>query len=83
MDTQTYQQAPAPAPSQGSHHWVITLEAPHGTGKAAHTSQGTLTPAPGYTRANAFTDIYTALVDRNPQLRGANVVFFTLEPNAL
>ncbi|MFB7398273.1 hypothetical protein [Streptomyces sp. NPDC056191] len=83
MHPQTYQQAPAPAPTQGTHHWILTLEAPHGSGKAAHTAQGSLTPAAGYTRANAFTDLYNALVERNPKLRGATVVFFSVEPNAL
>ncbi|MET9725446.1 hypothetical protein [Streptomyces zaomyceticus] len=83
MDTQTHQQTSTPAPAQGTHHWVMTLEVPNGSGKAMTTSNGTFTPAPGYTRANAFTDIYDGLIQRNPQLRGSNVVFFSIEPNAL
>lgn len=76
--TQTEQSA-APQ-QQGSHHWILTLELP---GRATSSNFGTLTPLPGWTRMDAFTAIKEHVAQQNPEMAGANTVFFSLEPNQL
>ncbi|MET9436896.1 hypothetical protein [Streptomyces sp. NPDC006551] len=79
--TTTAESTPAPTPaSQGTHHWVMTLEHPkYGSASA----NGTWTPPAGYTRHDAFMTIRRDLTSRNPQLESANVVFFSIERNTL
>ncbi|MFJ4781684.1 hypothetical protein [Streptomyces sp. NPDC088762] len=69
----------APA-SQGSHHWVMTLELP---GRMAATQYGTFTPPPGSTRHDVFMGIRAEITRQHPELSHANVMYFALEPNAL
>jgi hypothetical protein len=42
---------------QGTHHFVITVQAPVGGGMACGTWSGTLTPDPGWTRFDAYEEI--------------------------
>ncbi|MGA5130820.1 hypothetical protein ACPCTO_13525 [Streptomyces olivoreticuli] len=65
---------------QGSYHWVMTVAMP---GRASTTGYGTTTPPPGTTRHDVFIAIKDGIVKRYPELRGADVVFFALEPNQL
>ncbi|KIZ13701.1 hypothetical protein [Streptomyces natalensis] len=73
MTTQT-------AKTQGSHHWVMTVELP---GRAMQTLYGTWTPPQGTTRHDVFLDIKAEIAAEDPDMARANVVFFSLEPNQL
>jgi hypothetical protein len=66
--------------AQGTHFFVLTVEKP---GVVSAMQTGTYTPRPGGTRMDAFSDIYQAVTSDCPDLRRANVVFFSLEPNQL
>ncbi|MEN8650366.1 hypothetical protein ABCR94_06930 [Streptomyces sp. 21So2-11] len=79
MSTQTEKTTTAAA-SQGSHHWVMTLELP---GRMAMTASGTFTPHTGFTRHDTFKAIKDDIARQNPELATANVMFFALEPNQL
>ncbi|MGG2461735.1 hypothetical protein ACO0M4_18275 [Streptomyces sp. RGM 3693] len=65
---------------QGSHHWVMTLELP---GRAMNTLYGTLTPPQGATRRDVFMGLKAEIAEESPEMAHANVVFFSLERNAL
>ncbi|MFD3936716.1 hypothetical protein ACFWSF_17320 [Streptomyces sp. NPDC058611] len=69
-----------PAGSQGSHHWVLTLELP---GRSASTSHGTWTPPAGMTRYDAYQALRSSMVAEQPELSRANTTYFSLEPNQL
>ncbi|MDQ1046819.1 hypothetical protein [Streptomyces sp. V4I2] len=64
----------------GTHFWVMSVEKP---GLASVTRTGTYTPQPDSTREAAFADIYQFVGESAPQLRGATVLFFSLERNTL
>ncbi|GAA4025385.1 hypothetical protein [Streptomyces plumbiresistens] len=64
----------------GTHFWVLSVDKP---GRVSTTRSGTYTPAPGSTRESVYRDIYLAITDADPILRGATVLFFSLEPNRL
>ncbi|MFJ9799845.1 hypothetical protein [Streptomyces sp. NPDC101145] len=66
--------------TEGTHHWVITLEIP---GRAAFTQDGTYTPRPGETRSGALHALLNSITEQKPHLRGANITFFSIEPNQL
>ncbi|MFE9791343.1 hypothetical protein ACFYRL_06345 [Streptomyces goshikiensis] len=66
--------------SQGSHHWVLTLELP---GRAAMTQNGTYTPPPGTTRYDAYLVLRQHVLADHPEMSRANTMFFALEPNRL
>ncbi|MEU9998108.1 hypothetical protein [Streptomyces sp. NPDC050848] len=82
MSDTTVQQTETPAAPkpQGTHQWVLTLDMPRYGSASAH---GTWTPPPGTTRHDAFEAIKADMVGRNPELKTANVVFFSIEPNTL
>lgn len=80
MTSQTTQTASPAVTSQGSHHWVMTVELP---GRAMNTRYGTWTPPQGATRHDVFTAIKTEIAQGSPEMATANVVFFSLEPNQL
>jgi hypothetical protein len=83
MDTQAQTAAEAPSTAeaaQGTHHFVITLENPQ---YGSVSCSGTVTPPPGQTRHDVFQRIFSGLVNNAPQFAGANVLFFSLEPNQL
>ncbi|MFJ4783255.1 hypothetical protein [Streptomyces sp. NPDC088794] len=65
---------------QDTHFWVLSVDKP---GMACATRTGTYTPPPGSTRASAYREIYEYVTAGDPYLRGATVVFFSLEPNQL
>ena len=69
----------APAPF-GTHFWVMSVEKP---GLASVTRTGTYTPQPDSTREAAFAEIYQHVSEISPHLRGATVLFFSLERNTL
>ncbi|MFD8391187.1 hypothetical protein ACFV2N_18810 [Streptomyces sp. NPDC059680] len=80
MTTQTETDAARAQQGQGTHHFVITLEKP---GLLSMTQEGTFTPPPGSTRQDAYALIYRAVTSQDPDLNGASVGFFMLEPNQL
>ncbi|MFI5548837.1 hypothetical protein [Streptomyces sp. NPDC051738] len=63
-----------------THFWVMSIEKP---GLASATQSGTYILRPGDTRQDAYNEIYGAVTDAHPNLRGATVLFFSLEPNRL
>lgn len=69
---------------QGTHHYVITLEKPIRPGVCANASfAGTITPRPDATRIDIYQELYQNSINRHPELDGASVLFFSLEPNQL
>ncbi|MCX4698670.1 hypothetical protein [Streptomyces sp. NBC_01373] len=60
--------------------WVMSVDKP---GLACATRSGTYIPRPGATRQDAYQEIYNEVAAAHPPLRGATVVFFSLEPNRL
>ena len=67
---------------KGTHFWVMTVDRP-GRERATATQTGTYTPRPGSTREDAYHTIYASVTGTDPLLRGALVLFFSLEPNQL
>ncbi|MBM4794607.1 hypothetical protein HXP44_21710 [Streptomyces sioyaensis] len=65
---------------QGTHQWVITLEKP---GLASGSWYGVYTPPVGATRHDVFKVLKSGIEAENPELAGATVIFFALEPNTL
>lgn len=70
---------PTPAP-QYTHHYILTLEMPQ---YASFTVSGVMTPRPGATRDEVYTEIRRDATKDDPRMTRANVVFFSLEPNQL
>ncbi|MGA6159305.1 hypothetical protein ACPEIC_38860 [Stenotrophomonas sp. NPDC087984] len=83
MTTQTQQTTGPAAQQQGSHHFVLTLQKPHGGGFISATFTNTITPRPGTTRADIYEALREQVTRANPELANANVMFFSLEPNGL
>ncbi|MDQ1047389.1 hypothetical protein [Streptomyces sp. V4I2] len=69
-----------PEQRQDTHFFVLTLEKP---GRFSMTQEGTCTPPPGSTRQDMYRLIYQSITSQDPQLAGASVGFFSLEPNRL
>jgi hypothetical protein len=65
---------------QGSHFFLMTLEVP---GYASFTTDGTFTPPAGATRQDVYTHLRDYVTEDKPDMRGANVTYFLLEPNHL
>ncbi|WP_405635282.1 hypothetical protein OHB53_18325 [Streptomyces sp. NBC_00056] len=65
---------------QGTHFFVLTLNKP---GELMVTQEGTCTPQPGATRQDMYRLLYDAVTSQDPDLSGAAVGFFSLEPNRL
>ncbi|MFD8393077.1 hypothetical protein ACFV2N_28710 [Streptomyces sp. NPDC059680] len=75
------QQAGQPTAQQvGTHFFVLTLDKP---GQFMVTQEGTCTPPPGHSRQDMYRLIYQAVTANDPDLAGASVAFFSLEPNRL
>ncbi|GHJ27819.1 hypothetical protein TPA0910_22520 [Streptomyces hygroscopicus subsp. sporocinereus] len=83
MTTQAQQTTSPSAQQQGSHHFVLTLQKPHGQGFVTATFANTITPLPGDTRAHIYEALCKGVAQANPELADANVLFFSLEPNQL
>ncbi|MFD7201266.1 hypothetical protein [Streptomyces sp. NPDC059893] len=64
----------------GTHFFVLTLNKP---GEFTVTQEGTCTPPPGATRQDMYRLLYDAVTTQDPNLSGASVGFFSLEPNRL
>jgi hypothetical protein len=58
--------------------WVLSVDKP---GRVSTTRSGTYNPPPGSTRESAYQEIYLSVTNADPILRGATVLFFSLEPN--
>ncbi|MEU8979033.1 hypothetical protein [Streptomyces sp. NPDC048309] len=71
---------PTGAAGPGSLFWVLSVDKP---GLVSTTRSGTYNPRPGATREDAYEEIYTEVTASHPALRGATVLFFSLEPNQL
>ncbi|MFD9617853.1 hypothetical protein ACFWB2_11315 [Streptomyces virginiae] len=82
MTSQTSQTSTTatPAATQGSHMWVMTLEIP---GREMTTQYGTWTPPADATRYDVFTALRDHIAAQQPEMKSANCVFFSLEPNRL
>ncbi|MFJ1757313.1 hypothetical protein [Kitasatospora sp. NPDC088134] len=83
MSQTTTEQNPA-AQAQGTHHYILTLQRPiPGGGSGVATSSGTCNVPPGLTRHDVYTQLLANAVAADPQLAGAAVLFFDLQPNRL
>ncbi|MFJ9605451.1 hypothetical protein ACIRS1_03745 [Kitasatospora sp. NPDC101176] len=71
---------PAAGPT---HAWVITLQKPLAHGLATVTVDGTYSAQPGDTRPIAYRKVRTWVDEQDPDMAGANVLFFSLEPYRL
>ncbi|TQJ89314.1 hypothetical protein [Streptomyces sp. SLBN-31] len=73
---------PDGAGAPGPLFWVLSVDKP---GLVSTTRSGTYTPRPGATREDAYQEIYEEVTATasHPALRGATVLFFSLEPNRL
>jgi hypothetical protein len=83
VSSQTEQTTVPGVAEQGSHHFLITLQRPTGSGFGTADWSGTWTPPPGTTRADGYARIRADIAAAHPEFAQANVVFFTLEPNRL
>ena len=84
MTQPTTHTATAPAPAaQGSHHFILTLQASHGSGFQVFTTQGNHTPAAAWTRQDFYEQVRSSVVREHPELSRANVLFFDVQPNRL
>jgi hypothetical protein len=78
------EQATVPAPQQqGTHHFVMTLQRPIGSGFTMGTFSNHITPAPVMTRHDVYQAIKQEIGQADPDFTDATVVFFSLEPNQL
>ncbi|MEW1754722.1 hypothetical protein [Streptomyces angustmyceticus] len=69
---------------QGTHHFVLTLQQQASSGGiVVATFANSCTPQPGQTRAEVYGDLLAAVGHDSPELKGANVLFFSLERNEL
>lgn len=83
MPTQTQQTTGLAAQQQDTHHFVLTLQKPHGQGFVTVTFANTFTPRPDDTRAHLYEVLCEQVTRANPELARANVLFFSLERNQL
>ena len=76
---------PQPNHEQGTHFWLITIQASHpGGGVSTRYFQGTVTPAPGETRMDVFNRLLQEVSEVEPAFRQNGVVLaFDLQPNQL
>jgi hypothetical protein len=73
----------APAASDGTHFWFMSLYLATPEGFAFYRRTGTYTPNPGGTRTAAFEKLLDHVKEKSPELQGAVVVAFDMQPNAL
>ncbi|MFB6813092.1 hypothetical protein ACFCV8_00895 [Streptomyces sp. NPDC056347] len=67
------------------YHFILAVQkpAPGGGGYAVADWSGVMTPAPDWTRHDTYLAIREEHVKQNPAMRGAALLFFSLEPNQL
>ncbi|MFF7879126.1 hypothetical protein ACOMD4_15725 [Streptomyces anulatus] len=64
---------------QGTHFFFMSLYTPgHVWRRSGH-----FTPLPGMTRVDAFERLFTDLAAASPELEGATVLAFDIQPNTL
>lgn len=68
---------------QGEWHYVVTVQKPMERGIAVQTSHGTATFSEDDSRADAYAWVLEQMYRHRPEMRGGNVLFFSLEPNHL
>jgi hypothetical protein len=83
MPTQPTTSEHDPNTASGTHHYILTLQAPAPGGLRVDTFSSTATPHAGCTRAEAYRAIYDSVVQAHPALAGGSTVFFSLEPNTI
>lgn len=71
------------AQQQGTHFFLVTLQAPTGTGFTVVHRGGHFTPSRGATRFDCFNQIHGAVIEAEPHLRDAVILAFCLESNQL
>jgi hypothetical protein len=71
------------ATAQDSHHFVLTLQKPSGSGWATGTWAGSFTPSPGATRYEVYAALVAQCSREHPEVAGGAVVYFSLERNEL
>ncbi|MFI2620370.1 hypothetical protein [Streptomyces sp. NPDC018584] len=83
MTAQT-EQPPNTAPAQQhSHHYILTLQTQRQPGAVQVTTfNAAITPPAGMTRAELYQTLYSEITAHH-DLRGANTMFFALEPNQI
>ncbi|WP_031067305.1 hypothetical protein [Streptomyces sp. NRRL WC-3742] len=82
----TDEAAPAPRTAPGgepTHAWMITLQRPIPNGLNTLTFEGGYTAAPGTDRQRAYKEIRAQIDRQRPELAGAVLLFFSLEPYRL
>ncbi|MFJ7250142.1 hypothetical protein ACIQWA_36660 [Kitasatospora sp. NPDC098652] len=75
-------QTPASAPSQGTHHYVLTVQKPIHNGFAIQTYAGTFSPT-GMTRQDCYQWLMGEIVRQAPQMANASTLFFDVQPNRI
>jgi hypothetical protein len=68
---------------QGSHFWLMVIEAPSAMGVRINSYQGTRTPGRGMTRLDLFNSVRAEVEERDPLSRGGVVTAFDVQPNKL
>jgi hypothetical protein len=71
------------SPPTGTHHYVLTLQAPTSSGFLVRTFSNSFTPPPGWTRAAVFSALVDEIVQSAPRYEGAQVMFWSMERNTL
>lgn len=74
---------PAPADESGTHHYILTLQAPGPGGFRVGTFSETVTVPAGYTRAEAYEAVIDHVVQAHPEFADGTTVFYSFEPNAI
>ncbi|MGW2546996.1 hypothetical protein ACWC5I_40530, partial [Kitasatospora sp. NPDC001574] len=84
QNTASAQVPVAAAPSQGTHHYVMTLQKPlPNGGYAVHSFSGTCTPGAGATRYDLYLWVMAEMIRTAPQLAGSTILFFDVQPNRI
>ena len=68
---------------QPTHHFILTLQVSTPGGFAISEFSNAVTPPEGWTRAEFFKGLRDQITGDHPDLRGASVLFFSLERNQL
>lgn len=68
---------------QGTHFWLLTMQTPNAAGFYLNSYQGTITPAAGATRLDAFNEVRRLVEEQDPPSRGGIVLAFDVQPNRI
>ncbi|WP_327066826.1 hypothetical protein [Kitasatospora sp. NBC_01302] len=74
-----------PPAEQGTHFWFMSLmkAIPGGGGFSTHDRSGTCSPRTGNTRLDMFTELHGWVEATWPELAGATVIAFDIQPNKI